>query len=611
MQNPQAVYHLAQSNYSFSRSTKAAKLRLRTARGDCQRVQVLFGDKFSLQRFQIAEMGLEHSTRLFDYWFAEVEVADRRLAYYFRLTSQEETIDFLETGFSDGPVTPEKAWKGFFQIPFLHEQEIHRVPSWVPGTVFYQIFVDRFCREPEDSVPGKGKALAPWGSPPRSDSMMGGNLRGITKKLKYLADLGIGAIYLTPVFQAVSNHKYDTTDYFVIDPDFGTEEDLKSLVEEAHRLGMRVLLDAVFNHCGPEFAPFRDLRRREGKSQYKDWFHIRRFPLNYEEQVRLAKAGHWSSWFLDADGTDIRTYETFGFVPSMPKLNTAHPPVRKHLLQVARYWMEKTGIDGWRLDVADEVDHNFWRELRQTVRQTNPEAFLVGEIGQNASSWLQGDQHDAVMNYNLTWLCDQFFARSEITAEAFRDGVTELLVRHTDGVNSVMMNLLESHDTSRFMTRCGAHEGRHLLALQFLLAYPGSPMLYYGQEAALEGGDDPDNRRCMPWDEVEHPSEFTTRAAPLIRLRNSTPALKQGDFRWLDAEPHLLCFERRLKDQCVRILLNPSDLPTPWNLPSGSSAHLDLLTDGPPLKGGRLEPWTAVWLVPAEPNSQSPNKELS
>lgn len=596
MLNRQAVFHQVQSSSSYSVSARAARLRLRTARGNCQSVQMLYGDKFAAEAFRTTELVLEHSTQLFEYWVAEVEVTDRRLAYYFRLTSGGVTTDFLETGFSEARIPPEKAWKGFFQLPFLHENEVHRVPSWVPGTVFYQIFVDRFFRDPESPLSPRGKTLDPWGDPPRSDSLMGGNLRGITKKLDYLAELGIGALYLTPVFQAVSNHKYDTTDYLAIDSDFGTEEDLRQLVSEAHKKGIRVLLDAVFNHSGPEFAPFREVRERGERSKYKDWFHLRHFPLNYDEQVRRSQEGDWSSWFVGPEGEDYRSYETFGYVPTMPKLNTAHPPVQEYLLRVARYWIEKTGIDGWRLDVADEVDHGFWREFRKTVRGANAEAFIVGEIGQNAASWLQGDQHDGVMNYNLTWLCDQFFARSELSFEAFRDGVTELLVRHTDPVNSVMMNMLESHDTSRFMTRCGTHQGRHLVALSFLLAYPGSPMLYYGQEAALEGGADPDNRRCMPW-ESENRSDFRHEVAFLLHLRNRLPVLRHGDFRWIDAQAALVAFERRLGSHTVRVLLNPTDQPVAWVSPAESPRWIDLFDHDLVTSGGVLGPWSALWLL--------------
>ncbi|GIQ62169.1 hypothetical protein PACILC2_07370 [Paenibacillus cisolokensis] len=217
-------------------------------------------------------------------------------------------------------------------------------------------------------------------------------------RLDYLTELGVNAIYFTPVFEATTNHKYDTSDYFRVDPHFGTNETLKTLVRECHARGIRVLLDAVFNHSGRQFAPFVDVIEKGEESLYKDWFHVRKWPLRIEDGVP--------------------TYETFAFEPIMPKLNTSNPEVRDYLLKVASYWMDEIGIDGWRLDVANEVDHQFWREFRQTVKKANPDAYILGEIMHDAMPWLQGDQFDAVMNYPFTNTVIDFSLRGKSTAPA-------------------------------------------------------------------------------------------------------------------------------------------------------------------------------------------------
>ena len=210
---------------------------------------------------------------------------------------------------------------------------------------------------------------------------MAGTLKESLNILDYLEELGINGIYFTPIFHAYSNHKYDTIDYREIDPQFGTKETLKTLIEECHKRNIRVMLDAVFNHSGYYFLPFQDLLEKGEKSKYKDWFHPHSFPLK---------------------GGERPNYETFGFFESMPKLNTANPEVKKYLLEVSAYWIEEFDIDGWRLDVANEVDQPFWREFRKTVKNIKPDLYILGEIWHDSMPWLRGDQFDAVMNYPFT-----------------------------------------------------------------------------------------------------------------------------------------------------------------------------------------------------------------
>lgn len=219
-----------------------------------------------------------------------------------------------------------------------------------------------------------------------------------------------------------------------VDPQFGNNETLEKLVDACHARGIRVLLDAVFNHCGKTFAPFLDVLEHGALSVYADWFHIRKFPLQVEE--------------------GIPTYDTFAFEPTMPKLNTENPEVQEYLLQVAEYWVKEIGIDGWRLDVANEVDHRFWRLFRNRVRAVNPDAYILGEIWHDSMMWLLGDQFDAVMNYPLTYAILDFVNTDQLDGNGFANTVGALLASYPQQVNEVAFNLLGSHDTPRLLTLC-------------------------------------------------------------------------------------------------------------------------------------------------------------
>ena len=278
-------------------------------------------------------------------------------------------------------------------------------PEWARHAVFYQIFPDRFANGDPANDP---ENTQPWGTPPSTHNFMGGDLQGIVDRLDYLAELGIGALYLNPIFQATSNHKYNTFDYLRIDPHFGDLATFHRLIAAAHGRGIRVVLDGVFNHCGRGFYAFHDVMENGGNSPYLRWFQIDRFPIN------------------PYDGERPANYRTWWDFRSLPKFNTGHPPVRRYLLDVARYWIEQ-GADGWRLDVPNEIaDHDFWREFRAVVKAANPEAYIVGEIWNDATPWLDGTQFDAVMNYLFRDLCRDFFARDTLRADAFGAGVDHL-----------------------------------------------------------------------------------------------------------------------------------------------------------------------------------------
>ncbi len=421
------------------------------------------------------------------------------------------------------------------------------VPEWVQDAIFYQIFPDRFANgDPSNDPPG----TVPWGSVPAVVQFQGGDIRGVIKKMDYLQDLGINAIYFTPIFESVSNHRYDTIDYLLIDRKLGLLDDFKELLRIAHQNKIRVMLDGVFNHCGRSFYAFRDLVENGEKSGYRAWFHVHRFPLN---AYTPGKAVNYEAWW--------------GY-KSLPKFNTDNPQVRKMILDVAKYWID-LGVDGWRLDVPNEIDDDaFWGEFRQTVKSANPDAYILGEIWEALPRWVGNEMFDGVMNYPvrkavINWL------KGDIDSLGFADQVENLLnVYQTENVRA-MYNPLGSHDTERLMTMLGENLPRVKLAYLFQFVYPGAPAVYYGDEIGLTGGKDPECRKAFPWDATEWNVELRDYLKKLIAIRKQHPALRRGAYRRLmtDAKCTGYAFCRSLDGDDLMVVMNGSSELREYSIP--------------------------------------------
>jgi len=411
-------------------------------------------------------------------------------------------------------------------------------PDWVRDAIFYQIFPDRFARSAHLTKP---KYLEDWDALPTSRGYKGGDLYGIVEHLDHIQTLGANALYLTPIFRAASNHRYNTHDYYQVDPLLGGTPALRELLDSCHARGMRVILDGVFNHAGRGFFQFHDLLENGPDSPYRDWFHIHSFPLNaYEPRRGLGYSAWWN-------------------IASLPKFNTTTPAVREFLWGVATHWLE-FGIDGWRLDTPSEIDDNtFWQEFRRRCRAVNPEAYLVGEIWGDGTRWLQGDQFDAVMYYALTRVIFGFVAADSLnheeihkgaykkitplSAEEFAAAIKHLQRQYHPEVTAVQFTLLGSHDPARALTVMGEDKSALRLALLFQMTYPGAPCVYYGDEIGLTGGHDPLNRGSMPWQKPETWNhelfEYTRR---LIHLRREHAALRRGSYQELYAGDGVYAF---------------------------------------------------------------------
>lgn len=400
-------------------------------------------------------------------------------------------------------------------------------PDWVRDAVFYQIFPDRFANGDPGNDPPRTMG---WDDAPTFDNFFGGDLAGITANLSHLEQLGVTGVYLTPIFKAGTNHRYDTHDYYEIDPVLGDVGALRELVQEAHSRGMRILLDGVFNHVGDGFWAYRDLALNGEASAYSDWFFAHELPLV----------------------ADPPSYQTCGGASYLPKLNTDSEQVRQHLLDVATYWIDQAGIDGWRLDVPWKVPLDFWRAFRSHVKQCRPSAYLVGEAW-----WSWGDMRsvfDGLMNYRLRARILDFCLFDSQDAEDFAIEVLQLLAQSNNG--DLMLNLLGSHDTSRLMTVADGDEQRVALALVALFTLPGTPMLYYGDEIGLAGGDDPDCRRTMPWDRSRWREPVYDLTRKLIALRRESAALRRGEFAVLLTFNRVLAFSRRHGTEQLIVVIN-------------------------------------------------------
>jgi cyclomaltodextrinase len=412
------------------------------------------------------------------------------------------------------------------------------VPFWVEDAIFYQIFPDRFANgDPNNDL----TEIEPWDSDPTTFGFKGGDLRGIIQNMDYLLDLGINAIYLNPIFQATSNHRYNTSDYFKIDPKLGTLHDFQALLDVAHENDVKVILDGVFNHCGRGFFAFNDLLENQNKSLYKDWFHVLNFPIDA-----------YSSG-------DAQDYLAWWKYKSLPKFNTSNLPTRQYLLDVASYWIEQ-GADGWRLDVPNEIDDDsFWDEFRRIVKKANPEAYIVGEIWEANPRWV-GDQHfDGLLNYPAREAIISFMT-GKLKASQFQERISRLLTMYPRENAYANFFPLGTHDTERLMTVLGKDLNKVKLALLFQFAFPGAPSIFYGDEIGLEGGKDPDCRRSFDWNTANWNAELREHVQKLIHLRKMQSALRRGNFTNLVSDDSRGCiaFARTLGQDKIVIAMNAS-----------------------------------------------------
>ena len=568
-------YHVPKSTMAFAIDTNTLHIRFRSLKDSAKKITIIHGDPFMWhtdgddKKWQGViqepkEMIKEASTDIYDYWFASLEVPTKRVKYAFLIDDTHIYVSNTLVNLSEYP-----DYKGnlnaFFNYPYLLREDIYKAPSWVKDTVWYSIFPDRF-----HAYDNQNENVLRWENTDkyRNDQFFGGNIKGIAEKLPYLKEMGFTGIYMTPIFKAPSAHKYDTVDYYEIDPQFGTKEDFKSLVDKAHALGIKVMLDAVFNHVSNQHPFFQDAIEKGPDSKYFESFYFKEWPIERNELLKRSPK----------DPFKAPPYETFAFTPRMPKLNADDPFMREYLLEVGEYWVREFDIDGWRLDVSNEISHDFWRAFRKRVRAVKDEVFILGENWDQSEPWLMGDQHDAVMNYEFLYPMWAFFGKHEpypMDAKTFANTLKDVMFTYPRPVIQNMFNIIDSHDTKRIARV--VEEDESLLRLVYLTQYllPGAPSIYYGGEIGLSGEHDPDNRRCMIWDEERQSAVLKAFIKKLNHIYHTEPSFKLPTLEVLATKDQALI----LKKGTLRVLINRGSESVKFDTASIKGSYRDLLSE--------------------------------
>ncbi|MDD4223475.1 MAG: alpha-amylase family glycosyl hydrolase [Candidatus Cloacimonetes bacterium] len=515
---------------------------------------------------------------------------------------------------------------------------VFRVPKWAREAIIYQIFPDRFrngdpgndpdfsedyyadCRTPppegellpphreyfhlvEDWTDIAGLKQSPWLEAGKPDwwSFYGGDLAGVRQKLPYLVDLGINVIYFNPLWQARSSHKYDAADFKKVDPHFGSAGELQTLVKEAREAGIRVILDVAFNHTGKDFWAFRDCVDKGPESEYWNWYDWRKWPLPDPLPADFKPMDYYQCWWGIKDMPDLnfdlsRVHPAENYVKDI-KQAVPNQALVDHILDCVRWWLLEIGIDGFRLDVPDEVPYWFWELFRGTVKSLKPDAWIIGEIWQSARGWVGPHYFDAVMNY--AFFKDpvlEFLILGLGDHDSFRERIQEGLAQYPLQAAGAMMNLLGSHDTVRILELAEGRIERLKQALVFQMTFVGAPHIYYGDEIGMLGGRDPDNRRPFNWDWEREAQAKDLRGfyRNLIRLRKSDPLFTEGEFAFCDAPEGLLAWKRYNSSGSIFTVLNLSASEQDYSL-NGTGQVLASLGEFDKLEDGwRIQPGSAV-----------------
>ncbi|MBN8691121.1 MAG: alpha amylase N-terminal ig-like domain-containing protein [Armatimonadetes bacterium] len=487
---PSAVTHIQEvPNLNFDQGKLTVTLTART--GDVQSLQVDLGGKLIPMR-KIGSNDLRETYRATLPW-------DRKsnLNYFFVLTDGSKTSYFGPKGLSSTNKTP-------FSLDAMKFKPFE-VPSWVEGTVFYQIFPDRFDNGSKENDP---KNLTKWVDKPTYDNRYGGDVAGVNRRTEYLKAIGVNGVYFNPVMFAPSNHRYDPSDFYRVDPEFGTNAEFIKMTHELDRQGIRVVLDQIFDHVGVTFPPFADVLRFQEKSRFKDWFFITGYPVEVKPNPNYV--GWW--------GTEW-----------MPKINLANKDAYNYLMESVDFWMAQAKLSGWRLDVANEPPQWFWQDFRKRVKGHNPNAWIVGEVWYDANPWLKGDQWDASMNYPFRDVVIQYVAKGSTKPTQFVNNLMRVYGLYAPQVSRNQLNLISSHDTPRFLHEAGNDRKLQALGAVVQFTWPGAPSVYYGEEIGMEGAQDPDNRRAMRWDMVGPKNELLSLYSKLIAVRKGASVLHNGE----------------------------------------------------------------------------------
>jgi len=520
------LLHKETKEYAYPLSRKEIFLKLESLDTMVDSVDVIYWKRFREATRKSKAMKSLIQGGPNRYFVGQIAFDDtlRYFQYVFEVTSQGRICYFSPLGITESfPTKP-------FEYEGVLPDETFVTPEAFHGRVGYQIFPDRFFNGNPANDPAGTVA---WESKPTRDNFFGGDLKGIQDKIPYLASLGIQTLFLTPIFEAKSNHKYDTIDYFKIDPSFGTIEDFHRLVTALHAKGIKLVLDGVFNHIGFYSKPFQDALRNGRESPYWDWFFIKGEAI---DPIRV-------------------NYECVGDYKWMPKLNTSNPATQDYLLSVALYWLLQ-GADGWRLDVGDELASSFRRRLRQEIKRSYPEALILAETWHDGEDLLRGDQADTLMNYRLLDALVALLGEKPIDNTTFEQQISAVYFDYQSPAHPVLYNLIDSHDTERFLTTLKGDKKRLKIAAAFQFLLPGMPVIFYGDEIGMSGENDPDCRGAMKWEQIDW--DLQGYYKKLAQLKNNHEALKKGDFAFVRTTGKSIAFLRKSPKENLLIVINPT-----------------------------------------------------
>ncbi len=501
-----AVLHIPLSQYAFAKSEHTLVIRIRAKKEDLSGCDLYYADRACRKtpiEFYRIPMHVCAEDACFQYYEAEIHSVYNRICYYFKLMKGQEWAYYYGDRFTE---TLADFYLGdqvvdgrseYYQYPIILKEEIPDVPEWFKTAVVYNIFPDSFASGKRSLENRAEEKRLEDGRTCRS--RLGGTLRGIRENLDYIQGMGFTCLYLNPVFSGGEYHKYDVLDYYHIDPCLGTEADFQELVEELHRRGMKIIIDGVFNHCSWEFFAFEDVAAKGRASRYCKWFYGLEFPVRKPE---------------NAD--EVPNYTCFAYERRMPKLNTAEREVQMYFADVGAYWIQKYHVDGWRLDVANEIHRNFWRSFRSAVKSADPDAVLIGEVWENAETWLRGDAFDSTMNYEFRRICRDYLSAGSPDGRSAACQFEQMRLRYPTNIVNGQLNLIDSHDVPRFLSLCRGDLGKWKMACILLMLMPGVPSLFYGDERKIQGIMENEYRKEMAWEEKEDVCDFVRE---LIRIR--------------------------------------------------------------------------------------------
>ena len=537
--------------------------------------------------FRPVELRKYAETDRFVFWGVQVEFRANVAKFSFAATTEDNLNLYLGTSGIANFISPSEKW--------IYDSSIyqrHSIPDWVYGSVMYQVFPERFANGRSEINP---ENTIEWGSVPTRLDFQGGDLYGVIDKLDHIESLGVNILYLNPIFLSGSTHKYDSWDHFKVDPTLGGDDGLRDLISNCHDRNIKVILDCSLNHVHPRHFAFQDIVKNGENSEYKNWFTIFDYPVRLIHRPHLYANTYKVGWdgneeeykrylektfeetkvpveVRDDDGPIVEpSYKAWWGVPDMPKVNFESKEARQWALDVTKHWIENFDIDGWRMDVAKELDFSFWKEFRDIAHKANKDTLLISEIFGDTSQWLQGDRFDGTMNYSFREAMTDYFATKRINNKEFADSLANLYSMYSFEALSSCQNLLSSHDVKRFLNRCGNEEDGILGAIFLQATFPGIAGIYYGDEIGLGGADDPFNREPFPWHSEESwNSTILDYTKKLMNIKKSSSIFKYGRFELLDDNEQFVAFRRILKDESMLCIINRSKSNDDFNIISNA-----------------------------------------